>query len=588
MPDALFPITGRDVVLKYRDMGDGTVARVVALSYLDAAGAKTYRVSGRALTQRYQKAHQDATHAEVHHVGASAQATDKLVPISGRGITLRYRRLADGTHAECVWAGPSSKSTDVIFPVSGRDISVRYRDMGDGTHALVVWTQPSNKSTDKRYQVSARGITIKYRDMGDGTYAEVLHDYLAPTYLFAAGEQGAWYDPSDFSTLFQNAAGTTPVTAVEQPVRLMLDKSGRGNHALAPSDTARPVLRARYNLLTYSEQFNDAAWSKAGLSPPIVTANQATAPDGTLTADRAVYTSPSAGSRVEHSVAFSATSYTLTVYAKSNTGTTQTIALYKFDGTAETNSGNLSVGTDWVRLSWTFSAVAGSGSINIRAGSGLANVDVFIWGADLRVTNDALNQPSYQRVGAASDYDTNGFLPFLAFDGSDDAMSTSAIDFSGTDKMTVFAGVRKLSDAANAIIAEIGVAGPNGSFRTFAPGGAIPGSDKYAFVTRGTTDSPSATTSSAFNAPVTNVLTGISDISSDVSILRINGAQVATNSADQGTGNYGNHSLFIGARNNASLFFNGRIYSLTIVGRAVNSGELAAMEAYTNQKTAAY
>lgn len=43
--------------------------------------------------------------------------------------------------------------------------------------------------------------------------------------LFANGEQGAWYDPSDLTTLFQDAAGTTPVTAVEQPVGLMLDKS---------------------------------------------------------------------------------------------------------------------------------------------------------------------------------------------------------------------------------------------------------------------------------------------------------------------------------------------------------------------------
>lgn len=42
--------------------------------------------------------------------------------------------------------------------------------------------------------------------------------------LFASGEQGAWYDPSDFSTMFQDSAGTTPVTAVEQPVGLMLDK----------------------------------------------------------------------------------------------------------------------------------------------------------------------------------------------------------------------------------------------------------------------------------------------------------------------------------------------------------------------------
>lgn len=61
--------------------------------------------------------------------------------------------------------------------------------------------------------------------------------------LFAAGEKGAWYDPSDFSTMFQNIAGTTPVTAAGQPVGKILDKSGNGFHMVAPADTVvRPTL----------------------------------------------------------------------------------------------------------------------------------------------------------------------------------------------------------------------------------------------------------------------------------------------------------------------------------------------------------
>jgi len=43
--------------------------------------------------------------------------------------------------------------------------------------------------------------------------------------LFASSEQGAWYGPSDIDTLFQDSAGTTPVTTAGQPVGLMLDKS---------------------------------------------------------------------------------------------------------------------------------------------------------------------------------------------------------------------------------------------------------------------------------------------------------------------------------------------------------------------------
>jgi len=46
-----------------------------------------------------------------------------------------------------------------------------------------------------------------------------------PSRLFDNGEEGAWYDPSDLSTMFQDSAGTTPVTADGQPVGLILDKS---------------------------------------------------------------------------------------------------------------------------------------------------------------------------------------------------------------------------------------------------------------------------------------------------------------------------------------------------------------------------
>ena len=63
--------------------------------------------------------------------------------------------------------------------------------------------------------------------------------------LFGAGEQGGWYDVSDMSTLFQDEAGATPVTAVEQPVGRILDKSGRGNHATQATTTKRPVLSRR-------------------------------------------------------------------------------------------------------------------------------------------------------------------------------------------------------------------------------------------------------------------------------------------------------------------------------------------------------
>jgi hypothetical protein len=65
----------------------------------------------------------------------------------------------------------------------------------------------------------------------------------SPAPLFAAGEQGAWYDPSDLSTLFKGDAGTDPVTADGDAVSRMLDKSGRGNHATQTTVAKRPLYR---------------------------------------------------------------------------------------------------------------------------------------------------------------------------------------------------------------------------------------------------------------------------------------------------------------------------------------------------------
>ena len=61
--------------------------------------------------------------------------------------------------------------------------------------------------------------------------------------LFAGGKQGVWYDPSDKSTLFQDVAGTVPVTKDGDPVALMRDKSGNGNHATVTVSTARPTYK---------------------------------------------------------------------------------------------------------------------------------------------------------------------------------------------------------------------------------------------------------------------------------------------------------------------------------------------------------
>jgi len=71
-------------------------------------------------------------------------------------------------------------------------------------------------------------------------FAAKIHPVLS---LYQNNEQGAWYDPSDLTTLYQDSAGTTPVAADGDPVGLMLDKSGNGNHASQSTSASRPIYR---------------------------------------------------------------------------------------------------------------------------------------------------------------------------------------------------------------------------------------------------------------------------------------------------------------------------------------------------------
>lgn len=74
-------------------------------------------------------------------------------------------------------------------------------------------------------------------------YHEFFEYKFNPRYLFLNGGHGVWLDPSDLSTMFQDVDGTKPVTKDGDPVGLIKDKSGNGNHATQATATRRPVYR---------------------------------------------------------------------------------------------------------------------------------------------------------------------------------------------------------------------------------------------------------------------------------------------------------------------------------------------------------
>ena len=185
-----------------------------------------------------------------------------------------------------------------------------------------------------------------------------------------------------------------------------------------------------YNLLQYSEQFDNAAWAKAAAS---ITANTTTAPNGTLTAD----TLTADGTFALHAItqvgnSINGTTYTHSIYAKKNTndfiqlfGTgaiyTSATVFANFDLNlgvvglvgAGTTASIQSVGNGWYRCTMTATATAtASGSFiapclvtsttSSRAESNSLSTSVFVWGAQLVEGTEPLDYlPTTDRLDIA-------------------------------------------------------------------------------------------------------------------------------------------------------------------------------------------
>jgi hypothetical protein len=181
----------------------------------------------------------------------------------------------------------------------------------------------------------------------------------------------------------------------------------RASNATRIGPTGR-VEYAPHNLLTYSEQFDNAAWITARAS---VVANAVAAPNGTVTADKLVEdTTASNNHRIRQDISTSAIPYTFTVFCKA--AERGYVALYNlttlsgqvFDlitgtvgvvvGTAPTSASITSAGNGWYRCSITVTATAATNSWSLYilpsntstltyTGDGTSGI--YVWGAQLSV-----------------------------------------------------------------------------------------------------------------------------------------------------------------------------------------------------------
>jgi hypothetical protein len=394
-----------------------------------------------------------------------------------------------------------------------------------------------------------------------------------------------------------------------------------GFHATQSTTANRPTYgivpkTGRRNLLTRTEDFSNAAWTKLEVS---LTADAAVAPDGTSTADLLSESNLAAVHAINQSLSYvSGTAYTISAYLKKGSGATApdwvqvTFGSAAFGASQYANfnlttglvgtvvGGNAaiqSVGSGWYRVSFTATATstasAPSGIVfnnnsdssgRVPSYTGATTSNVLAWGAQLELGSTAT---AYQRVTTQFDVTEAGVASdhYLFFGGSTDPrwMVTPTIT-PGTDKVQVFAGVRKLSDAAAGVILETSTnyGANDGSLLMLAPDTALSG---YRFGSSGSIRLSNAIVS-GFAAPHSAVLTGLGDISGDRTTLRVIGIQVGQNTADQGTGNYLAYLAYIGARAGSSLYLNGQIFQLiTRFGPNLPTPTIQQTERFVAEKT---
>lgn len=201
-----------------------------------------------------------------------------------------------------------------------------------------------------------------------------------------------------------NSTGTHTSFVVPTVNRTGISIAGIGNSILSLDNISVrevPAIKWRpHNLLTYSEDFSNASWSKTNST---ISSNVTTSPSGTLSADKIIPANLATNGNTAKSVSVSAATYTLSFYAKADD---QSVVSFvsNMSGTFRANIFNLSTGvatqaTDWeakmidVGNGWwrcIATAVAASASSytfqignNSTGWTGDGTSGVYIWGAHL-------------------------------------------------------------------------------------------------------------------------------------------------------------------------------------------------------------
>ena len=375
--------------------------------------------------------------------------------------------------------------------------------------------------------------------------------------LFSLGEQGFAYDPNDLTTLYQDAAGTIPVTAAGQPVGLVLDKSKGlvlGNEAVVGGNFESGLIGTLLN---------------SGSSAGTLTLNTVSPISGTQDAKITVTAVDGLNPQLRFNrnvPRIAGALYEFSFDYKVLSGSPFISQIYNGSGTSVVTK-----------------ALQGSGRFSTRYmayGAGVSFDQLYFSTNtfDMQIDNVSVKEirgnHAYQSTSASRPIlqrnATTGAY-YLAFDGVDDFLQTNNIDFTATDKVSVFAGLNVVADAATGCVIEISTSasGNNGSFGLFKGPAAIQ------WASRGTMGNLGG----QYALPVyPDVLCAKAAINTPLLTVRRNAILNIDDKRTQGTGNYGNYPLYIGRRAGTTLPFNGHLYSLIGIGRLTTDSETITLE----------
>jgi len=214
----------------------------------------------------------------------------------------------------------------------------------------------------------------------------------------------------------------TPNGYKEGTLYSVIPSDGSGDMSVVRATTATRVNSAGlvelvpYNILGYSEMFDNAYWNKGNSS---VTADVTTAPNGTLTADKIIESTSNSGHFIEREIfTSSGQAYTISIFLKkaernfgcvgAYTNESKIVFINLTTGAVTNTTGTIlssnveNVGNGWFRVSLTFtstssvyafSAPSDNGTNFSYTGDGTSGI--YQWGAQLV---EGSNAKDYQRT----------------------------------------------------------------------------------------------------------------------------------------------------------------------------------------------